>query len=219
MRARLMSVSLSSRHHKSFLKRLQTFDLLPLAVKQIMERMETKEDASPQVRRLSSSFALEDVMGQQHFIVSICARCPGRAVHTASLCRQLSRQMHMQLAGPSPRVSHAHMLHANCTHGVLPPCSSASSAHTLAAAAAYAMTKLPDLQVARNEKIEQKRQERSIEQRIEQMQRHQKGNVDDDDELDASTSGAQPEIDFARLHAMHWRDSCDMLAIRRQLKA
>ena len=84
------------------------------------------------------------------------------------------------------------MLHADCRHGVLSPCSSALSPHTLAAAAAHAMTELSDLQVARNEKIEQKRQERSIEQRIEQMQRHQKGNVDDDDELDTSTSGAQP---------------------------
>ena len=95
MRARLMSVSLSSRHHKSFLKRLQTFDLLPLAVKQTMERMDTKEDASPQVRRLSSSFALQDLVGQQKIIVGTCARPFRRAVHSARLCRQLLSQMHL----------------------------------------------------------------------------------------------------------------------------
>jgi hypothetical protein len=51
------------------------------------------------------------------------------------------------------------------------------------------MCNLRALQVLRNEKVEQKRQERAIEQQIEQIRR-----LNGHDEGDASTSGAPPSL-------------------------
>jgi hypothetical protein len=52
-RARLVSMALACRHHKSFLKRLQLFQLLPKAIDEAVCRMQEGEALSPQVARPS----------------------------------------------------------------------------------------------------------------------------------------------------------------------
>lgn len=48
-RPRLMSIALALRHHRSFLKRLKLYEIVPSSVAAIMQRMEDGETASPQV--------------------------------------------------------------------------------------------------------------------------------------------------------------------------
>lgn len=50
-RERLMSIALACRHHRSFLKRLQHFALLPPVASAVVARLEDGEAASPQVAR------------------------------------------------------------------------------------------------------------------------------------------------------------------------
>jgi TAP42-like family len=134
-RARLVSIALAGRHHKSFLKRLQHFDLVAPCVKAIMGRMEEGGSASPQAR-------FEFCMLYVPLSNSVCLTC------------------------------------ATCHPRAFLSASSLATRHNRCVA----------LQVLRNEKIEQKQQERAIEQQIERL-RAQRQPCDNDGDGDASPSG------------------------------
>jgi hypothetical protein len=74
--ARLMSIALACRHHQSFLKRLQKFDLVPKSVGMIMDRLEHGEKASPLVRPRQIP-----IWGQQQKIASRDGRETLNATH------------------------------------------------------------------------------------------------------------------------------------------